>query len=124
MVIRALRLGWLDKAPKPEHTEAVITKATTIALKPDAKPHEVIAVGKLHLEFQSRVLGHMHHDDRMDYYERALAFRERDSGIPGGTGIEMEAEGRAKITVYLPNNRRAELDDELLPEDLLTDDHE
>ena len=123
MVIRALRLGWLDKAPKPEHTEAVITKATTIALNPDAKPHEVLAVGKLHLEYQSRVLGHLHHEDRMGYYRQALALRERDSGMPG-TGIEMEAEGRAKITVYLPNNRRAELDDDLRPEDLLTDDHE
>lgn len=126
MTRRALRLGWLDKAPKPEHIEAVLTKATVQALSNEAKPHEVQAVAKLQLEYSTRVLNHEHHEDRMDYYRQALALRERDAGMDGGgAGMSMETEGPAKVTVYLPNNRRADiLDDDLRPEDLLKDDDE
>jgi len=124
MMRRALRLEWLDRAPKPEHTEAVLTKGTMQALQEDAKPHEVLAIAKLHLDYHSRVLSHEHHQDRMEYYRQALALREKDAGLPGGAGMEMETTGPAKVTVYLPNNRRAEVMDELRPEDLLKDDDE
>ena len=126
MVRRALRLEWLDRAPKPDVIDAVLTKASMQALDKDAKPHEVLAVAKLQLDFNSRVLGHEHHTDRMEYYRQTMAFREKEAGLGGsGGGMTMETEGPAKVTVYLPNNRRGEvLDDDLRPEDLLKDDDE
>lgn len=116
---RAILNRW---RPKPEATEAVLTKATMMALDEHAKVNDVIAVGKLHLDAHKTLVGDEHHGDRMDYYERALALRANEAGIPG-TGIQMETDGPAKVTVYLPNNRRGEsLDDDLRPEDLLKDD--
>lgn len=119
---RAILNRW---RPKPEATEAVLTKATVQALKDDAKIHEVIAVAKLHLAAHQTVVNDEHHCDRMDYHETALELRARDSGIPGGSaGLQMETDGKGstRVTVYLPNNSRAEPVDELRPEELRLDD--
>lgn len=107
MAIRAIRLGWLDRAPKPEHTEAVMTKATMLALNESAKPHEVIAVSKLHIEYHSRVLSHLHHDDRMEYYERQRQMRAKVGDyVPpsGGPPINVNSNGGpVAVSIFLPS---------------------
>lgn len=114
----AIKRSW---EPEPRATQAILTKAAMMALRDEAKLNEVVAVAKLHLDAHGKVMVEEHHNDRMEYYDRALALRASDAGMPG-TGIRMETDGKAKVTVYLPNNGRDVLDDDLRPEDLLRDD--
>ena len=114
----AIKRSW---EPQPEATAAVLTKATVMALKEDAKVEHVVAIAKLHLDAHAKVMTEEHHNDRLEYYERALEARMSGALPAGGTGIKMETDGsgKASVMVYRPNNARDGLDDELRPEDLL-----
>jgi hypothetical protein len=99
---RAILNRW---RPKPEATEAVLTKATVMALKDEAKANEVIAVAKLHLEAHKTVVSDEHHGDRMDYHERALQIRTKVGDyIPaGGPPINISTGGgHAAVSIFLP----------------------
>lgn len=100
---RAILARW---RPKPEHTEAVLTKATVKALENQAKLNEVIAVAKLHLEAHKTIVSDEHHGDRMDYHERALQIRSKVGDyVPGASGPPISINtggGSAAVSIFLP----------------------
>lgn len=107
MARRALLNRW---RPKPEVTEAILTKASVMALDDKAKVGEVIAVGKLHLDAHRQAIADEHHGERLDYYDRALDHRIAGSSGPmpgGGVGVHVQGEGRdVSVVVFLPDNGR------------------
>jgi hypothetical protein len=107
LVAKAIEFGWL---PKAEVTEAIMTKASMQALEDKAKPHEVTAVAKLHLVARAQEMAHVHHQERMDYHDRALEHRIAGTGAGGGAGVGVhvhQGDGKdVSVLVYLPDNGR------------------
>jgi len=112
----AIRKRW---EPTPEETHAVLTKATIIALQETAPAPVVLAVAKLHLDAHRQIQSDEHHDDRLEYHERALQIRSKvgDYIPPSGTsqiGINVASGGTLQIV--LPHNFRDDgMVDELEP---------
>lgn len=111
---RAIMRSW---EPEPRATQAILTKAAMMALRDEAKLHEVIAVGKLHLDAHGKIMTEEHHNDRMGYYEAVQDFRRQTSDIPAMPLTINQSGGN--IAIFLPHNERDELAEEpaMLPED-------
>lgn len=105
----AIRKRW---EPEPEQTHAVLARATEVALKDMAAPATVIAVAKLHLDAHRQVQADEHHDDRLEYHERALQIRSKvgDYIPPAGAGsqIGINVATGGNLTIVLPHNFRDE----------------
>lgn len=105
----AIRKRW---EPTAEETHAVLTKATIIALQETAPAPVVLAVAKLHLDAHRQVQADEHHDDRLEYHERALQIRSKvgDYIPPAGAGsqIGINVATGGNLTIVLPHNFRDE----------------
>lgn len=101
----AIRKRW---QPEAAQTHAVLNKATEIAMRDSAPAGTVIAVAKLHLDAHRQVQSDEHHDDRLEYHERALQIRSKVGDyIPSGSsqiGIHVASGGNLQIV--LPHNGR------------------
>lgn len=111
LVAKAIEFGWI---PRSEVTEAIMTKASMQALADNAKPHEVTAVAKLHLVARSQEMAHAHHQERMDYHERALSLRREQADIDPVPSVVVNNNGQAAVSIYIPENFR----DSPQPEDI------
>lgn len=103
----AIRKRW---EPEPEQTHAVLARATEVALKDMAAPATVIAVAKLHLDAHRQVQADEHHDDRLEYHDRALSLRREVADVP--LPITVNGSGN-NICIFLPHNDRDEIDESL-----------
>lgn len=103
----AIRKRW---EPEPEQTHAVLNKATQIALAETAQVGTVLAVAKLHLDAHRQIQSDEHHDDRLEYHERALQIRSKvgDYIPPAGAGsqIGINVASGGNLTIHLPHNFR------------------
>lgn len=112
----AIRKRW---EPVAEQTHAVLNKATEVALADTAHPQTVIAVAKLHLDAHRQVQADEHHDDRLEYHERALQIRSKvgDYIPPSGTQIGINVATGGNLHITIPHNFR----DEGMVDELTTD---
>lgn len=94
----AIRKRW---EPEAEQTHAILNKASQMALLETAPMPNVIAVAKLHLDAHRQVQSDEHHDDRLEYHDRALQLR----AVAGGVNVVNidTAGGDSRINIYLPN---------------------
>lgn len=110
MVRRAIRHRW---QPDPRVTQAILSKAATIALDDRTSPPVFNAMAKLQFEAERQVTSDEHHHQRMDYYERALSLKagvrvpETIGGAPPpGTAVTVDTSGPSRISIYIPDNGR------------------
>lgn len=70
-------------------------------------PSQLIGAAKLGLEIEKQNQSEEHHQDKMDYYKRALDHRikESEKSAPG-MSINIGADGQSNPIIYIPHNGR------------------
>lgn len=86
-------------------------------------PSQLIGAAKLGLDIEKQNQSEEHHQDKMEYYKRALDHRIKESAksVQGMT-INIGADGQSNPVVYIPHNFRDKVDeDTLVPDPFIQD---
>lgn len=124
---QARRAALEDWRPDRRVVKAAVTKVSQAVLTGEmdgqklTPPMTLKGVELLH-GFDRLITADQHHDDRLDYHDRALDSRNSGSGTIAGLQLTNDGAGKSSVVVYIPDNGRSmPLDDDLRPEDLLRD---
>lgn len=118
----AIRRRW---EPEPKDTKEILCKATEMALEKGATLPMVVAVAKLHLDAHRQIQSDEHHDDRMDYQDRALRLRSNLNDHVGTSRVNIAGGDGSNVLIYLPSqdDDPDEVDRVANAEGMVTEDH-